>query len=330
MPENKRWTFRECVAVGGGVTDVETHVAERAMTEPVAISLTVLHGSGRQNLYYVDLDGAVLGRGEDVDVRLPESKVSREHARIRWLDGQFWIEDLDSSNGTFVDDQAIQGTVRLPRTCLVRLGPDALLQCVQVDAQGARSIQRIHKDLFFDTLTDTGNRRLLKQRLREETAFAQRHEQTLGLLLADLDHFKRVNDAHGHQVGDRVLAEIGRVLRETVRSEDSVFRFGGEEFCILVRDTNPGGLLILAERVRAAVAAIEMPTIRGTLRITASVGAATYGPGDNAERATIVDDPAIDDDPDSDELIHNTLLTRADQALYEAKAAGRNRVELLS
>ncbi len=325
MNQDDRWTFRQCVDANACSTDVEPRFAQQVLGEPVAVSLTVLHGSGRQNLYYVDREGAVLGRGRDADVRLTEPKVSRHHARLRWLDGQFWIEDLESSNGTYIDEVAFTGTVRLPRTCLVRLGSAALLQCVQLDEKGAHSIRRLHKELFVDTLTETGNRRLLKQRLREEASYARRHEQTIGLLLADLDHFKRVNDEHGHLTGDRLLAEIGRVLRETIRTEDSVFRFGGEEFCVLVRDGTSEGLIRLGERIRTAVEALEMPTQGEPVRITVSIGAALYGPTEAASRATLADDDP-EDSEDGDILTNSILLSRADQALYEAKASGRNRV----
>lgn len=324
MTQDKRWTFQQCIAARACATDIERQITEQPMGEPVAVSLTVLHGSGRQNLYFVDREGAVLGRADDVTVRLTEPMVSRTHARIQWADVQFWLEDLDSSNGTYIDEMAITGTVRLPRTCLVRLGSTALLQCVQLDERGARSIQRLHKELFIDSLTEAGNRRLLKQRLREEVSYARRREQMIGLLLADLDHFKGVNDQHGHLTGDRLLAEIGRILRETSREEDSVFRFGGEEFCVLVRDGTCEGLMRLAERIRTAVEGFEMPSDNGPVKITVSIGAAVYSPTETAERATLADfDP--DDPEDGDILINNVLLSRADQALYEAKATGRNR-----
>jgi two-component system, cell cycle response regulator len=325
MTQDKRWTFRQCVAARACDTDIEHKISEQPMGELVAVSLTVLHGSGRQNLYLVDEEGVVLGRADDATVRLTEPMVSRTHARISWRDGQFWIEDLGSSNGTFIDEMAITDAVRLPRTCLVRLGSTALLQCVQLDERGARSIQQLHKELFVDSLTEAGNRRLLKHRLREEVSYARRREQMIGLLLADLDHFKRVNDEHGHLTGDRLLAEIGRILRETSRGEDSVFRFGGEEFCVLVRDGTCEGLMRLAERIRVAVEGFEMTASTGTVRITVSLGAAVYSPSEIRERATLVDF-GPDEPEDGDILINSVLLSRADQALYEAKATGRNRV----
>lgn len=325
MNQDKRWTFKQCIAAQACDTDVEHEITEHRLGEPVAISLTVLHGSGRQNLFLVDQHGAVLGRADDAAVRLTEPMVSRTHARLSWNAGRFWIEDLDSSNGTFIDEVAIDGKVPLPRTSLVRLGYTALLQCVQLDARGVESIQRLQKELFIDSLTEAGNRRLLKQRLREEVSYARRREQMIGLLLADLDRFKRVNDEHGHLTGDRLLAEIGRILRETSREEDSVFRFGGEEFCVLVRDGTCSGLTRLAERIRTAVEGYEMAVESGTVRITVSIGGAVYRPSETAERATLVDF-GPEKGEDGDILTNSVLLSRADQALYEAKATGRNRV----
>ncbi len=158
-----------------------------------------------------------------------------------------------------------------------------------------------------DALTGCLNRRALEERLAGELAFARRQRSPLGLVLVDLDHFKAVNDGHGHEVGDRVLQHTARVLKATVRASDVVARMGGEEFCVVFRDADAQRSAELAERLRLAIAT---PVDGGpeSLRPTASLGVTSF-------------DPAREEPMDA-------VFRRADQALYRAKQAGRNRVEL--
>ena len=150
-----------------------------------------------------------------------------------------------------------------------------------------------------DEMTGLPNYRRFRQRLCEFMAEGKRGRK-FALALVDVDHFKRVNDVHGHQVGDAVLREVGRTLREHVRQVDFVARYGGEEFCVLFADVDSGIAVGLAERVRQAIAQCPAP-----VRVTASLGVCAYTPDFDTGDA---------------------LTAAADAALYEAKAAGRNRV----
>ncbi len=153
-----------------------------------------------------------------------------------------------------------------------------------------------------DPLTGLANRRALNQELDRRIAQLQRQETSLSLLLIDVDHFKRFNDNHGHQAGDEMLCLMAHALRDTVRDMDLATRYGGEEFAIVLPGTNLNDGRCAAERIRRAVAEIEF-TFRGAkLRDTVSVGLA---------QATDVDDP-------------QSLIHRADDALYAAKEGGRN------
>jgi diguanylate cyclase (GGDEF)-like protein len=154
-----------------------------------------------------------------------------------------------------------------------------------------------------DALTGLPNRRAADDTLKRMVALAGRNVSPLSAILLDLDHFKTINDRYGHESGDRVLALIGRIISSTIRASDFASRFGGEEFLILLPDTDRDGAIVVAEKVRIEISRAEVPGIGGP--ITASMGVAVL-PGDAAE---------------SDEL-----LRKADRALYTAKESGRNRV----
>jgi diguanylate cyclase (GGDEF)-like protein len=166
-----------------------------------------------------------------------------------------------------------------------------------------RAIAMAETRAHTDALTGLPNRRAVNDNLKRMVAQAHRVERPLAAIAIDLDHFKQVNDRYGHEKGDEVLATVSAVLLNTVRTSDFVGRLGGEEFLVLAPDTHPGGALVLAEKLRQAIARVEIP---GAGHVTASFGVSN------------VPEDAVDPD---------TLLRRADRALYAAKEHGRDRVE---
>jgi diguanylate cyclase (GGDEF)-like protein len=153
-----------------------------------------------------------------------------------------------------------------------------------------------------DPLTGVGNRRRLDEALRTEISRMHRYDGRLSAVMTDLDHFKRINDRHGHQVGDQVLQEFARLLQSHCRDSDLVARFGGEEFVILMPEVGLDEARACAERMRATLAQATIPPLAEP--VTASFGVAELAPGEDGE----------------------ALLRRADEALYAGKAAGRDRV----
>ena len=290
---------------------------------PAGVSITVLHGSGLRQICFLDADGGVLGRDLDCDFQLTDPTVSRAHARIVRREKGFVVEDLHSTNGTYMGEERVEHEAPLPSACQIRLGLHTVLQCLCVDATAAERLRELENEIFIDPLTQTGNRRFFKRRLREELAFGARHARTVGLLMVDVDHFKRVNDEFGHIVGDQVLCELGRILKDSVRNEDTVYRFGGEEFCVLTRAVRATGLYTLAERIRLAVEFFALPADGGPVRITVSVGATFVEPADLSGLAT------MGADNEAGDLAKHVLVERADMALYQAKDKGRNCVVVL-
>ncbi len=157
-----------------------------------------------------------------------------------------------------------------------------------------------------DTLTGLANRRRFFEQANEEIARAQRYGHALSLLMVDLDHFKSINDGYGHAAGDDVLRQLGRCLQDDLRQNDLAARIGGEEFVLLLPETPLLEACQFAERLRQRIAELPQPALRGLLRVTCSIGVASFNPADGCV---------------------DSLLERADAACYRAKAAGRNQVQ---
>jgi two-component system cell cycle response regulator len=163
--------------------------------------------------------------------------------------------------------------------------------------------RRLAAQALTDELTGLANRRDGELRLERQVALCVRGGQDLGLIRIDVDHFKDINDTRGHQAGDRVLAEVARRLADAVRGGDELARWGGDEFVVLLPNTDRAGIVRAAERLRAAVAGAPVALGGADVDVTISVGWAHWA-GDTA----------------------SDLLLRADRALYAAKAAGRDTI----
>lgn len=174
---------------------------------------------------------------------------------------------------------------------------------------------RLEQQATTDPLTELGNRREMTLRIAEEIERAQRGGHTLSLLMIDIDYFKRINDRHGHDAGDRTIVAVAQVLRSATRGMDTAARFGGEEFVLLMPETPLTVALDAAERLRVAVAGLQVEAGNSqVIRLTISVGVAAITPAVSM---------AARQGPD----LLTDLLIRADQALYRAKHGGRDRVE---
>lgn len=168
--------------------------------------------------------------------------------------------------------------------------------------RNARQYQNAIKASRKDPLTSLGNRMAMTEQLEQEIAIANRHQRPLSLMMLDIDKFKSVNDQHGHQVGDLVLQQFSRLLEKLNRQSDQSYRFGGEEFVTILRDTAPKGALVAAERICSAISSHTLSPSQPELQVTTSIGLASYQPGDSTE----------------------SLIRRADMAMYQIKNQGGN------
>lgn len=185
---------------------------------------------------------------------------------------------------------------------------EALLRASELVRRLEVQTELLAKLAAYDELSGAYNRRSMFHHLEAELGRSQRYGRPLSVLMLDVDHFKRVNDEHGHLAGDQVLAWFAQLLIAQLRSMDFVCRYGGEEFCVILPETSEGGALTVADRLRASVERAPFTNGALSLGITSSIGVATWDP------------LAGRDVPD--------LLFRADNALLEAKRAGRNQVRV--
>jgi two-component system, cell cycle response regulator len=302
-------------------TDVDLDATLGGDGDPVGgAALITLKGPEAGRIDLVSGFGCVLGRGDDVDVPFEDLSISRRHARFERSDGGYRVRDLDSANGTFVDGRRVHSIVDLPDSCNIRIGRATELHYTVVDEIGIEAIEQLQRSLLIDPLTGVGRRLYLERRLNEALAYGQRHGTTIGLMMLDVDSFKQINDTHGHPAGDLALRRFADQLVEVVRTEDSVFRYGGDEFSILVRGQSRDGLLAMAERVRQAVEAMNLRYEGHRIPVTTSIGVAGFQPGWTTITRTVETDTSIALCPEGAYLVE-----LADHALMMAKQQGKNR-----
>ncbi|MHC8399978.1 GGDEF domain-containing protein [Pseudomonas sp. MDT1-17] len=183
---------------------------------------------------------------------------------------------------------------------------ESLLSALMYPMRNALLYRAATQSALRDPLTDTGNRIAMDQTLQREIEMARRHLQPLSLLMLDIDHFKHINDNHGHSAGDDVLKAVAASIKSQLRNVDMVFRFGGEEFLILLSNTSREAAAMVGERLRFAVQAEDYSADGTSIELTVSLGCSTLLPGESAD----------------------SLLRRADSAMYVAKREGRNRLAM--
>lgn len=245
-----------------------------------------------------------IGRDRDNDIVLDSDSVSRRHARVEHRDGQVFVLDLDSTNGTFVNDDGEPVTeMQLRKGDHVKIG-DSIFKYLAGSDVEAQYHEAIFKLTITDGLTDIGNIKHIREILDKEIPRANRHSRDLSLLMMDIDHFKSVNDTYGHLAGDSVLRDLANLGRARLRPDDVLGRYGGEEFCAILPETDLRGASKIAEDLRARVEEHAF-TVEGELiQVTISIGIAELKKGMDVDG----------------------FFKDADEHLYRAKKSGRNRV----
>lgn len=255
----------------------------------------------------IRMDGSQVTVGRDAknEIRIADYSVSRNHAELTRTAQGFMLRDLGSTNGTFVNEQRIESRL-LRGGERLRFG-SYIFKFLSADCIETQYHATVYDAMTRDGLTRAFNKSYLLDALGYELARSRRCSRPVCLLMLDVDHFKEVNDTHGHLAGDEVLKELCLRLSTVTRNDDLVCRYGGEEFAIVLAETEMPDALDTAERCREAIRSCDFATSAGDLSVTVSVGVAQL-PEDNEEWT-----------PES-------LLQAADVQLYRAKQSGRDRV----
>jgi diguanylate cyclase (GGDEF)-like protein len=246
-----------------------------------------------------------IGRSPLATHRLDEPSVSATHLRVVRVGGRYVVADEQATNGTFVNGVRVTEPVPLSDGDRVQLGPIVVLRFSLVNEAEESSLKMVYESAHRDGLTGVFNRKHFEERLVSELAYAERHRKELSLVLIDIDHFKQVNDKHGHLAGDQVLRTAASIIQRGSRAEDIVARYGGEEFVHVARDVPSHVALGIAHRTRVAVAQSSTDIGSGAISVTISCGVASLSCcGAHRDR--------------------EGLIRIADERLYRAKLAGRN------
>lgn len=251
----------------------------------------------------------LIGRGIRCDVRLYDQDMSREHCYITCGLIRVDLEDAGSTNGTFLNGNIIVKS-QIKDGDKVQLGSGTVLKFSYQDDLEERFQRHMYDSALRDGLTGAYNKKYFGDRLRSEAAYASRHGTPLSCVMLDLDHFKAINDVHGHPAGDYTLEAFANIIHSMIREEDLFARWGGEEFVILTRGLISSDGLAFAERIRTAVEAYPFFFEGEAIRATVSCGISTLDTGE-------VNEPLA-------------LIAAADKAMYAAKEGGRNQSRVYS
>jgi diguanylate cyclase (GGDEF)-like protein len=261
-------------------------------------------GMGMGTRHVLEQGTIVLGRGDDCDINVQENSVSRRHTQFDLDIDRYLATDLDSTNGTFVNDAPAKRTP-LADGDYLRVG-DCLFRFLAGGNVEADYHEELYRLAILDALTELHNKRYLMDYLQRELLRSARNGRPLTLMLFDIDHFKAINDKMGHLAGDLTLRELAGRLKSEFRKDDLIARYGGEEFAAVLTETNSASGAELAEHIRRTVEAYQFSFEHRRYTITVSIGvASTQG---------------------NEALAPQELIHRADELLYRAKHEGRNRV----
>src|SRR6218665_2259937 len=309
------------------VVTVISKISERPVDLDAA--LVVIYGLELGRKYDLRTEETLIGRSAKAEIQVDQESISRNHAcittsgrgvfikdlgstngpfvndeRVNGGGGGVLIKGVGSTNGTFVNDELVNGETALRNGDLVKIGRTIFKFIAGGNIETAYH-HKIYRLTTMDGLTQIYNRRYFEEALEREVSRSRRYERSLALVMFDVDHFKLVNDRHGHLAGDYVLKQLAATLRTRIRPEDVFARYGGEEFGMLLPEVDLSGAVTLADKARRLVDKQRFEFDKNVIPVTISLGVAVLEPS----HRDLVD-----------------LKRAADGKLYEAKATGRNRV----
>jgi len=293
--------------VGEGFKD-ETVVTPIGTLEGIAVkepALDFMGGPAMGQQVILEEGEFVFGRSRDADVVVEDEAISRYHFKVKVKEKIVTLEDLGSTNGTFVNGIRVTQHI-LQANDKVQISSATVLRFSYVDLIDKNTHERFYEMALFDPVTLAHTKRYFNDRVEHEFSHSKRRNFPLSLVIFDLDHFKKVNDTYGHPAGDYVLQKVSEITKSLVRTEDIFARYGGEEFVILMRDTEEMSAVKLAERLRRKIEQYKFNFEGQGILVTVSLGVACA--------------------MNSNYKNHQDLIMEADKFLYHSKSHGRNRV----
>lgn len=267
--------------------------------------LVIVSGQEQGKQFKLQPGKNIIGRISDVDIQILDAKMSRKHGALIISDDSIYIEDYQSTNGCFVNEIRIKRQ-QLETTARIRIG-NTVMKVEYKKSTEVESEMAVYTAANTDGLTGLSNRHAFKKQGNETLKFCQQQQETIALLIADIDFFKRINDQFGHLAGDEVLIKVADILQSEMRKGDLLARYGGEEFIVLLHGKSAESAYDLAERIRKKVEKHQVSYEDSTISVTISLGVSAM----NASKVKNLE----------------ALTKHADHALYRAKNNGRNRVE---
>ncbi len=278
---------------------------EKQAVNPEQACLVLIYPPGSELGKRYEMRGQqeiTIGRGADCDIQVDRDSVSRKHAKITRARDMWQVVDLGSTNGSYVNDAQIT-QCSLRDGDLLKIGNAIFKFLVGGNIENSYH-EEIYRMTIIDGLTQAFNKRYFIENLEKEIPRCTRHQRPLSLLMLDIDHFKKINDEHGHLTGDYVLREMARRVRTRVRKEEVFARYGGEEFAVTLPETSREQAMKVGEDIRRLVCAEPFDFEGDHISVSVSVGVGT----------TV------------NEIAAEPFIKIADDNLYKAKKSGRNKV----
>ena len=290
-----------------GLRSVKTRVTSVKrilhIAEPSVECLVQIYGADLGKRYELTEETLSIGRDPENLVVVDTDSVSRRHALIENENGERYIVDLGSTNGTYLNDTLVE-RAHLRTGDLLKIGDTIFKFLCGKDIESSYH-EEIYRMTICDGLTQIANKRYLLEFLEGELSRSKRYERNLAIIMMDIDHFKNINDEFGHLTGDYVLKEMATLVRKRIRREELFARYGGEEFAIVLPETNEEGARDFATIVRELIEKAVFEFEGNIIPVTVSLGVAAL-----QEKMVTPQD----------------LIRLADERLYQAKRGGRNQV----
>ncbi len=267
--------------------------------------LVMIRGDFIGQVYELKDDVTMIGRSDDVDLVVSDTSISRRHAMVVHRVDGFFVSDLGSTNGSFLNKEVIDEPMLLGEGDKVTLG-NIVFKFTFQDEDDTEYHKMLRNMAVKDGLTRIYNKRYFNETLEKECEYNRRNQVGLALILFDIDHFKQINDTWGHPAGDYILKNLASLIDNEARGYDVFARYGGEEFAFLLRGSNLEAAVAFAERVRQEIEEHVFTYDDLDLKITSSFGVTFWDGNESIDESELID--------------------RADRHLYEAKEGGRNRV----